>query len=73
MSEAKVGLDSKVRRKTGLENDNDATPTGGAWEGLDGVANGSRVSNLCLIPMMTKDWVHGVAILLSAKSCCKLS
>ena len=73
MSEAEAELDNEVRRKTGLENDNDATPTGGAWEGLDGVANGSRVSNLCLIPMMTKDWVHGVAILLSAKSCCKLS
>ena len=42
MSEAKVGLDNEVRRKTGLENDSNATPTGGAWEGLDGVALGAR-------------------------------
>ena len=51
MSVAKVGLDSEVRRKTGLENDSDATPTGGAWEGLDGVAAGSQVGDLCLIPV----------------------
>ena len=51
MSETKVGLDSEVRRKTGLENDSDATPTGGAWGGLDGVAAGSHVGDLCLIPV----------------------
>ena len=51
MSEAKVGLDSEVRRKTGPENDSDATPTEGAWEGLDSVAAGSQVGDLCLIPV----------------------
>ena len=51
MSEAKVGLDGEMRRKTGLENNSDATPTGGAWEGLDGVAAGSHVGDLCLIPV----------------------
>ena len=49
MSEAKVGLDSEVRRKTGPENDSDATPTEGAWEGLDSIAAGNQVGDLCLI------------------------
>ena len=51
MSDAKVGLDSEVRRKTGLENDSDATPTGGAWEGLDSVADGRHVGDLYIIPV----------------------
>ena len=51
MSETKVGLDSEVGRKTGSENDSDATPTGGAWEGPDSIAAGSQVGDLCLIPV----------------------
>ena len=51
MSEAKVGLDSELKRKTGPENDSDATPTGGAWEGLDSIAAGSQVGDLCLSPV----------------------
>ena len=50
MSGAKVGLDSEVRRKTSA-NDSDATPTGGAWEGLDSVTVGSQVGDLCFIPV----------------------
>ena len=38
-----------MRRKTILENDSDATPTGEAWEGLDSVASGSQVSDSCFI------------------------
>ena len=51
MSEAIVGLEGEVRRKIGLENDSDATLTGGAWEGPDSVAAGSQEGDLCLIPV----------------------
>ena len=40
-----------MRRKTGPYNNSDATPTGGAWEGLDSIATGSQVGSLCLIPI----------------------
>ena len=40
-----------MRRKTGLENNSYAIPTGGAWEKLDSIAAGSQVGDLCLNPV----------------------